>query len=358
MRARIGIRLLHLTVAVSPSRSDVASPARPGRWRRTLSYLISTETHTFAFSIASQALLSFFPFIVLLLSLTRNVLHSRSLYDGLLKLLASYLPVTDSTIEHTRSFILTNLQAVVEHHEKVQFVSLIILLLTSAGIFLPLEVALNRIWGVRHNRTYLQNWGVATGLTFSCGVLGMLSASFTALTETYSTRLARFLLLYSPINLGSLQHLVHVVSVVLIRVGAIPFTIAVFFLIYWWLPVVKVPALRVLPAAITTGLMWEASKYVYILMLPWLNFREIYGPFAISVSLVMWAFISALILLAGVELVAEKTFDREAERLRAASLNQGPIEAEADAKPSESTSTPPSLTAVLTESGNGQAEMN
>jgi YihY family inner membrane protein len=338
-------------VAVFPSDSDVTAPASPGRWRRTLSYLISTETHTFAFSIASQALLSFFPFIVLLLSLTRNVLHSRPLYDGLLKLLASYLPVTDTAMEHSRSFILTNLQAVVEHHEKIQFVSLIILLLTSAGIFLPLEVALNRIWGAQRNRTYLQNWSVATGLTFGCGVLGMLSASFTALTETYSTRLARFLLLYSPINLGSLHHLIQVVSVVLIRAGAVPFTIAVFFLIYWWLPVVKVPARRVLPAAIITGLMWEASKYVYILMLPWLNFREIYGPFAISVSLVMWAFISALILLTGIELVAETTFDREAEKQRKAGARNTAEATDSPAGPS------PSLPGMLTESAGSRSEL-
>lgn len=333
------------------------TPAGPGRWRRTLSYLIATETHTFAFSIASQALLSFFPFIVLLLSLTRNVLHSRPLYDGLLKLLASYLPVTDTTVEHTRSFILTNLQAVVEHHEKVQFASLFILLLTSAGIFLPLEVALNRIWGAKRNRTYLQNWGVATGLTFSCGVLGMLSASFTALTETYSTRLARFLLLYSPVNLGSLQHLVHLVSVVLIRAGAVPFTIAVFFLIYWWLPVVQVPARRVLPAAIITGLMWEASKYVYILMLPWLNFREIYGPFAISVSLVMWAFISALILLAGIELVAETTFDQEAEKRRKARLAQSEEATMAEAS-DPIADPPPSIPDMVTESAGSSSEIH
>lgn len=343
-------------MAALPSKSDVKAPASPGRWRRTLSYLIATETHTFAFSIASQALLSFFPFIVLLLSLTRNVLHTRALYNGLLKLLASYLPVTDTTVEHTRSFILINLQAVVEHHEKVQFVSLLILLLTSAGIFLPLEVALNRIWGAKRNRTYLQNWGVAIGLTFSCGVLGMLSASFTALTETYSTRLARFLLLYSPINLGSLQNLVHIVSVVLIRAGAVPFTIAVFFLIYWWLPVVKVRARRVLPAAIITGLMWEASKYVYILMLPWLNFREIYGPFAISVSLVMWAFISALILLTGIELVAETTFEREAEQKRKARQSQ--TEEAADLESSKPMAdVPPSIPGILAESAGNRSEI-
>src|SRR6266404_3809614 len=46
----------------------------------------------------------------------------------------------------------------------------------------------------------------------------------------------------------------------------------------------------VLPTALLTGLLSEALKYIYIFALPWLNFGEVYGPFAISVSLMFWAF--------------------------------------------------------------------
>ena len=49
------------------------------------------------------------------------------------------------------------------------------------------------------------------------------------------------------------------------------------------------PALAVLPAAIITGLVSEAAKYLYILVLPWLNFQEVYGPFSVSVTLIFWS---------------------------------------------------------------------
>src|SRR5437763_2019860 len=39
----------------------------------TLRYLTRTEAHTFAFSVAANAVLSFFPFMVLLMWLVRNV---------------------------------------------------------------------------------------------------------------------------------------------------------------------------------------------------------------------------------------------------------------------------------------------
>lgn len=279
-----------------------SSTARFPRLRHTCSYLLAIETHTFASSVACNALLSFFPFIVLLLTLCRNFLGSPRLYQSLLQLLRAYLPLSDRGASHTQSFIIRNLQVIVEQHRGAQLISLVILLITCTGVFLPLEVALNHIWGARRNRNYMHNWAVAIGLALGCGILGMLSASFTALTETYSHRLYHFLgrlplLKARPLPLDA-------VSIALVRVGAIPFTIAIFFFIYWQLPNLPVSARRVLPAAITAGLLWEVSKYIYILLLPGLSFEDIYGPFAISVSLLIWAYVSALILLVCAELTA------------------------------------------------------
>jgi uncharacterized BrkB/YihY/UPF0761 family membrane protein len=87
---------------------------------------------------------------------------------------------------------------------------------------------------------------------------------------------------------------------------AIAASIAIFFLIYWLLPNGQVPARAVLPAAIIMGLLSEALKYGYIFALPWLNFAEVYGPFALSVSMMFWAFLTGLLLLAGANLSAEE----------------------------------------------------
>jgi uncharacterized BrkB/YihY/UPF0761 family membrane protein len=42
------------------------------------------------------------------------------------------------------------------------------------------------------------------------------------------------------------------------------------------------------------------------LALPRLNFGEVYGPFALSVSMMFWAFLTGLLLLAGAHLSAEE----------------------------------------------------
>ena len=46
---------------------------------RCFTYMARTEVHTYAFSVAANAILSLFPFIVLLLTLCRSVFHSRAM---------------------------------------------------------------------------------------------------------------------------------------------------------------------------------------------------------------------------------------------------------------------------------------
>jgi len=90
------------------------------------------------------------------------------------------------------------------------------------------------------------------------------------------------------------------------KIFAIAASIAIFFLIYWLLPNGKVPARAVVPAAVIMGLLSEILKYCYILAVPRLDFQEVYGPFALSASLMFWAFLSGLLLLTGAHLSAQR----------------------------------------------------
>lgn len=253
----------------------------------TVKYLLRTEVHTFAFSVAANAILSFFPFVLLLLTLIRRVFHSRVMYEVVLQLLRDSLPAG-------QDFLIRNLNALVEARQRAQVVSLLILLVTSTGVFMPLEVALNRIWRFPNNRSYLGNQLISLGLAFACGVLALLSIALTAENVSLVELLLR----------GHAMFIVHLVGFVVMKLSAMAASIAIFFLIYWLLPNGKVPARAVLPTAVIMGLLSEALKYAYILALPRLNFQEVYGPFALSVSLMFWAFLSGLLLLTGANLSA------------------------------------------------------
>jgi len=281
------------STAVSPApdrplaRPQPQSDVTPGNlvWG-TVRYLLRTDVHTFAFSVAANAILSFFPFVVLLMTVIRRVFHSRTMYEVVVQLLRDYLPAG-------QDFVIRNLNAMVTARHRVQLLSLAILLVTSTGVFMPLEVALNRIWGFTRNRSYLGNQFIALGLSFGCGVLGLLSVALTAGNW--------HLLGFFVHGQGLVQR---GVGFLIMKTFAIAASFAIFFLIYWLLPNGKVPARAVLPAAVICGMLWEIMKYAYMFALPWLNFQEVYGPFALSVSMMFWAFLSGLLLLAGAYLSA------------------------------------------------------
>jgi membrane protein len=287
-------------LAQDDSREMFQYPPRTGglfyRLRRyggpTLRYLTQTEVHTYAFSVAAYSILSLFPLIVLLLTVVRRVFHSQQMYDVVLQLLRDFLP-------SNQDFVIRNLQFLASVRGRGQILSLVMLFITSTGIFLPLEVALNSIWGFTKNRSYVMNALVSVGLALACGSLALLSVFLTAQN-----------LRILGLAIGDQNFVFRGLGFVVMKAFAIVTTIAIYFLIYWLLPHGKVPVRAVLPAAITTGLLSEGAKYIYILLLPWLNFQEVYGPFSVSVTLIFWSFCSGMLLLGGAYLSAAEHSDR------------------------------------------------
>lgn len=267
--------------------------AKSGFWAQIVAlfhYLTQTEVHTYAFSVAANAILSLFPFIVLLLTLSRRVFHSRSMANVVGEMMKSFLPTG-------QDFVMRNMQIVAHPHKRTEIFSLVMLLITSTGVFLPLEVALNNVWGVKQNRSYIRNQAISLGLAFAVGALAMVSVAFTAAQKP----------ILAWVFFGHTQNIVfNFFTFSFMRICAGVASILLFFMIYWILPNRKVPARAVLPTAIVTGLLWEGAKHLYMRALPWLDFQAVYGPFYISVGLMMWAFLSGLLLLAGAHFSATR----------------------------------------------------
>jgi membrane protein len=179
----------------------------------------------------------------------------------------------------------------------VKLASVVMLLISSTGVFLPLEVALNRVWGVTKNRSYFMNQLVSLGLAAGIGTIAMLSVAITAAQQSILQ-----LLFFGHVNNAAFVFLSHW----LLQISAAVASILLFFLIYWILPNRKLPVRAVLPTAIVIGLSWELAKMLYIAILPWLDLHSVYGPFSVSVCLMLWAFITGLLLLAGAHYSASR----------------------------------------------------
>ncbi len=140
------------TIEVSRA-ADVLEPATRSKWYRwrkdgtaLIRYLLDSEVHTFAFSVAANAILSFIPFTVLLYTLSHSVFHSDTMRDVVTDMVNYFLPSVAS-----KDWIAHGLQGAAAG-QGVQFLSLLMILIACTGIFLPLEVALNQAWGVTKSR--------------------------------------------------------------------------------------------------------------------------------------------------------------------------------------------------------------
>ena len=281
-----------------------AAPAKPvqgsGTWGQIKAlglYMTKTEVHTYAFSVAAQVILSLFPFIVLLLTLSDKVFHSPKMFNMVGEMMSNFLP-------NNQEFVMRNMRVLATSHAQTKIFSVVMLLITTTGVFLPLEVALNSVWGVTKNRSYLHNQIVSIGLACGVGVLAMASVALSTAQRT----------VMDWIFFGHTNNIVfNLLGHAFLQICALLASVGLFFLIYWGLPNRKIPFRAMLPTAITMGVLWTIAKYIYIWVLPRLDFKSVYGAFDVSVSLMMWAFLSGLLLLAGAYVSATRQALREAQ---------------------------------------------
>ena len=267
---------------------------RVGRaWPPTVRYLLETEVHVFAFSISAGILLSFFPFMTLILSLCRYVFKWKASVNAIYFALGDYFP------DVFGQFLRRNLEATVESRGPVQVVALLLLFFTASGVFEPLEVALNRAWRCARNRSYLKNQLLSLGLMLVCGALMLLSVTLTALNNEFLKGAPN-----RPMTAAA-----NLLGLLFFKLAAIPISMLLLFLIYWLVPNRKVPAMKIIPCAISVGFLLEMLKYINLLTWPYLRNKLAleYGPFVYSITILLWGFLAAMVVLAGAEWSARRS---------------------------------------------------
>jgi len=287
---------------VAADQNDIVPVSRSKwfRWRKDgkalIAYLLDSEVHTFAFSVAANAILSFIPLIVLLYTLCATVFHSTAMVNVVSDMVNYFLPSTAKT-----GFLTYGLESVVPRHG-VQALSLVMILISCTGIFLPLEVALNQAWGVTKSRNYLSNQVVAFGLAILMVALALVSI----LLNTWAQSLLAILFLHHIDNFFYKG-----ISEAWLALSTGVAAILFFFCIYWILPNRKVPWRPILRTSIVTGIVWLLAKLLFVLVLPHLDLHALYGPFYVSVGLLFWAYASGLILFAGAQFSVSRWGDKK-----------------------------------------------
>jgi membrane protein len=178
----------------------------------------------------------------------------------------------------------------------------VLVLWAGSWVFAVIERAVNRIWGTIP-RTFLHGRALTIGMIGLVGLLLAVSVVTTSVLVALREMAGRF----SPRQIERYTLLASVGSAfwqVLFAIVSYLVTVALFVLVYRFMPKTEVNLRDTLPSAFLAGLLWELAKYIFAASLAYFHYDQIYGSVGAVVAVLTWSYVSSLILLFGAQLTA------------------------------------------------------
>jgi membrane protein len=300
-------------------RNQNAAPKPAGQIRlislaawRGVTELYDSEGLTHAASIAYYTLLSFFPMILLGLFMLSEVTTDAADRDAVVRFVFRYFP-------QQFGFISGQIDAFQTQPVTFGFWGVVGLVWASLGVFNAITSAVNHAWAVEKRRSFLMHRLVGFVMMIAAGLLvmvGLLIASFVRLAET---RLGEAMTRTRWIDTLSGAFASYLATALLIGCVA---------LVFYFIPNTKVRFRDVWPGAILVGVLWRIALRLFSWYAADLaTWNVIHGSIAAVVVFLLWIYVSAVILLYGVEMTASYA------RLQEAAIRHTSLSKEVQADP-------------------------
>jgi membrane protein len=252
--------------------------------------LVNSNDLTHAASIAYYALLSLFPFLLLIISLLGSVTADDSDRQAALGFVFRYFPTQ-------LDFVTNQLDAFIAARLQLGVGGLLALVWGSLGVFGAVTSAVNEAWGVEKQRSFLKHRLVSFLMLVAAGGVMMIALLIVSLVEVAER--SRFGAIVSSIRgmyiLQSLSFQYLGTLLVIVAVG----------LIFYFIPNAKTRFRDVWVGAILTGVLWHFAFDGFSWYLGRnTGMRMIHGSVAAILGFLLWIYVSSIILMYGVEFTA------------------------------------------------------
>ncbi len=250
--------------------------------RGTAEGLNRNEAGLRAAALAYQGLLSLFPLLLFLVFLASQVIALGDVRPSLDSYLDRALP-TAAGIRFVKEII----DETMRNSGSLGLVGGLGLLWTSSALFSHLESSLNVIWNAPRRAVWSRRLRGLAGVLI-LGTLFIIAIALSALP-------ALPFLDQSDPRLDFLDLGVGVAAEVLLL-----------WFIYRWLPNSPVRFISALAGAVLAALLWEAAQFGFRVYLTsgLTNFGAVYGTLASVIGLILWAYLTGIILFLGAEFSA------------------------------------------------------
>jgi len=282
---------------LTPKRTDTEAlkPAGPVRlillaaWRG-VGELYNSEGLTHAASIAYYALLSLFPLMLLAVYVLGEMTSDTADRDAVIRFVFRYFP-------RQFAFISGQLEAFQSAPVTFGFWGIVALVWGGLGVFNAITSAVNHAWAVEKKRSFLKHRLVGIVMMVCAGlvlVLGLALASIVRLTETrLAPAMAR-----SPWWIENFSGVFGSYLATALLIGCVA-------LVFYFIPNTTVRFKDVWPGAILVGVLWRIALSLFSWYAADLaTWNVIHGSIAAVVVFLLWIYVSAVILIYGVEMTA------------------------------------------------------
>jgi membrane protein len=258
-------------------------------WRGVVELFYGSDDLTHAAAIAYYALLSFLPFLLLAMSVLGTFPAGREARVDVLHFVLRYFPAQPD-------FLANNIDQFWKTRIQLGIGGGLGLLWASQGVFGAISTAVNHAWAVERPRSFWEHRWFSLLMMASAGVmlfaaLMLLSASKMSGTTWSSLLLSELPFLRVLEGFGS-------------RLVALLLFVLIVGLIFYFVPNTEVRLRDVWPGAFLTAILWRVAYEAFAWYVSEFAQASIHGSIATVVWFLIWIYISAVILLYGVEFTA------------------------------------------------------
>jgi membrane protein len=258
-------------------------------WRGIVE-LINSNDLTHAASIAYYALLSLFPFLLLVISMLGAVTADDADRVSVLSFVFRYFPTQ-------LDFVTGQLDALRAARLQLGVAGSLALIWGSLGVFGAVTSAVNEAWGVEKQRSFWKHRLVSFLMLVAAGGVMMLALLLVSLIQmAQATWFGAMLASYTWLT--TLQtYAVRNLATGLLVIGL--------GLVFYFIPNAKTRFRDVWVGAVLTGLLWRLAfqGFAWYIRVN-AGLKMIHGSVAAVIVFLLWVYVSSIILMYGVEFTA------------------------------------------------------
>jgi membrane protein len=256
---------------------------------RGINGVYHSDDLTFAASIAYYSLLSLFPFCLLAFSIVAGVTSSETDRTAVQKFILDYFP-------RQFDFVTQQLDAMQQSRLQLGVAGSALMIWAAMGVFGAVTSAVNHAWGVEKQPSYFKHKLISFVMLVAAGLLLMAGLLFVSAINVAEARWFAGVMERTPALM--------VLRGLAFRWATMLTFIFVVGLVFYFVPNAKVRFRDVWMGAVLTGLLWRGALTAFSLYVRDLSRFSVHGSIAAVVAFLLWIYISAVILLYGVEVTA------------------------------------------------------